>query len=1659
MKRLTYLAVILLLAANSFAQGHFTVSFSGAGHDHMTIYVVNATIGTTALEAGDEIAAFDGEVCCGKATLSNSIVITNKSTFALIAASQKDNGSPNGFANGNAITYKFWDSSQNKEYSGLTAEYLNPLTGQPTSTPTFTPNETAFVILSVPAPANQIPASNAGSDQSVNEGGTVSLDGSASTDPDGDVLTYKWTAPAGIVLSSDTDQKPTFTAPEVSVDTQYTLSLVVNDEKADSPADEVVITVLQVNKVPVANAGTDQSANEGTTVSLDGSASSDPDGDPLTYKWTAPAGISLSSTTEAKPTFTAPDVTINTSYTISLIVNDGSADSPADEVVITVKNVSNQNPVADAGSDQEVNEGATVSLDGSASSDPDGNPLTYKWTAPAGISLSSTTEAKPTFTAPDVTINTSYTLSLVVNDGSTDSPADEVVITVKNVSNQNPVANAGSDQAVNEGATVSLDGSASSDPDGDPLTYKWTAPAGISLSSTTDAKPTFTAPEVTINTSYTLSLIVNDGVDDSPADEVVITVKQVNKLPVANAGDNQTVNKGVLVTLDGTGSSDPDGNPLTYLWTAPAGIILSSTTAEKPTFTAPDVATDTDYTFSLVVNDGTISSVSDEVVITVKKINQAPVANAGANQSVNEGALVTLDGTGSSDPDGNPLTYKWTAPAGITLSSTTDAKPTFTAPEVTINTSYTLSLIVNDGVADSPADEVVITVKQVNKLPVANAGDNQTVNKGVLVTLDGTGSSDPDGNPLTYLWTAPAGITLSSTTADKPTFTAPEVAADTDFTFSLVVNDGTANSAPDEVKITIKQGNQAPVACAGSDQTVNEGNLVTLDGSCSFDPDNRMAFSWSLPGNPQISTPLGIKVTVTGPALTTTTNYNFSLVLLDGLGGSSSQINWTVPSGVTFSSKTVSFIKITPPNISNSNYSFTVKVFDGSDSSDPNHNGMTYFEIPPTYFIMNPTTIIQMNITAPEATPLTNQNFLIEVSDATNYPASGTIYMTQTFNMPAGITLGKTTVAMLTIVSPDGNNPDYKFTFEFNNGLGIFDPATSGFTYRWTAPPGIILSSETSPKPTFIAPEVSSDTEFKFTLIVNDGIDDSPPDEVVVKVLHVNKVPSANADADQSVNEGATATLDGSASSDPDGDALTYKWTAPPGITLSSDTDQKPTFTAPEVVTDSQFTFSLVVNDGLADSAPDEVVVTVLQVNKVPTANAGADQSVNEGATATLDGSASSDPDGDALTYKWTAPPGITLSSDTDQKPTFTAPEVVTDSQFTFSLVVNDGLADSAPDEVVVTVLQVNKVPTANAGTDQTVNKAATVTLDGTASSDPDGDVLTYKWTAPAGITLSSDSDQKPSFTAPDVSADTKYSFLLMVNDGKVDSPSDEVEITVLQVNKIPVANAGNDQSVDEGAIASLNGSSSSDPDGNALTYKWTAPAGIVLSSETTVNPSFTAPQVSSDTQYTFSLVVNDGQADSPADQVIVEVLKVDHAPYVKNAINDISENKGAPDQIIDLKTVFADDDFGDVLIYSVISNTNDMVVEAKITGSDLTLDFSSVNIGSSEIVVTASSNGKEVNSKFAVEVNIPTLIDPLGENSQEILIYPNPTKGVVKLTFSQLPKTGTWITVFDITGKLIFKSMADNKEEYLNLKGNQVGLYFIKIDQKTPKAYKIVLE
>jgi uncharacterized repeat protein (TIGR01451 family) len=730
-----------------------------------------------------------------------------------------------------------------------------------------------------------------------------------------------------------------------------------------------------------------------------------------------------------------------------------------------------------------------------------------------------------------------------------------------------PVADAGPDQSVQRAALVTLDGSSSYDPDNNvPITYQWTQTGGttVILSSTVEEQPTFTAPNDLGDLTFTLVVTDFKGSVSSP-DEVVISV--VNLKPVANAGPDQLVDRSATVTLDGSSSNDEDGDyPLTYLWAQTGGteVILSSTTTEQPTFTAP--GTPGDLIFTLVVTDFLgASSEADEVVITVD--NLKPVANAGPVQSVNRMAGVSLDGSGSTDPEGDlPLTYLWeqTSGTGVTLSSTTAEKPTFTAP----NTPgvLTFSLVVTDSYgAVSEADEVDITV--LNQAPVADAGDDEDVFRLAEVTLDGSGSADPDDDALTYLWSQTSGTTvvLSDVTAQRPTFTAPNVPGALEF--SLVVTDSFgAESTADMVKITVL--NRAPEAQDQTVQVIEDQSLeiTLLATDADFD------------------------------ALT----YQYTQPTHGGLSGTAPNLTYTPDEGYT------------GPD------SFTFKANDGYADSN-----------------LATVTINVVEFTEPpEITSDDETTFTVGVYGSFTFTATGT------------------------------PSPGISLAGALPGGL-TFTPGTGTANLSGT-------------------PAAGSARTYTLTVTANNGVD---PNDVQEFTLTVNTPPVAHAGPDKDVYMTALVTLDGSGSSDPDGDLpLTYQWTQTEGTasTLSDATAQKPTFTVPTVP--GYLKFSLVVTDALgAVSAADEVVLNV--VNRMPVANAGPDQMVTVSSLVTLDGSGSSDPDGDSLAYAWTQTSGetVALTDATAQKPTFTAPAEA--GTLTFTLEVTDSYGmSSTQDTVTITV-------------------------------------------------------------------------------------------------------------------------------------------------------------------------------------------------------------------------------------------------------------------------------------------------------------------------------------------------------------------------------------
>lgn len=373
-------------------------------------------------------------------------------------------------------------------------------------------------------------------------------------------------------------------------------------------------------------------------------------------------------------------------------------------------------PVVDAGPDQATQIGALVALNGSVTNGV--APLTYSWTQIGGPQAFLAGNGNARSFAP--TTSGDYVFTLNITDASGRSSSDSVAVSVANpttaANNRPPVANAGPDQSVETNTLVTLTG-AGSDLDVDTLTYIWEQTSGAPITLTGSGSERAFTPMS--SGSYTFKLTVADGKGLSAIDSMVVVVTEPmpapNQAPAASAGLDQQVEAGALVTITGVGS-DPDDDQLSFDWVQSGGplVTLAGSTNSR-TFT-PTVAGV--YTFTLTIADPAGLSDSDDVQVNVTEsptdpvpMNNAPVADAGTDQSVPTGSSVALNGTGSSDSDSDALTFSWQQTGGpiIALSNAMSAQPSFVAPSEPTVLSFSLIVTDSKGMA-SVADTVQVAV-------------------------------------------------------------------------------------------------------------------------------------------------------------------------------------------------------------------------------------------------------------------------------------------------------------------------------------------------------------------------------------------------------------------------------------------------------------------------------------------------------------------------------------------------------------------------------------------------------------------------------------------------------------------------------------------------------------------------------------------------------------------------------------------------------------------------------------------------------------------------------------------------------------------------------------------------------------------------------------
>jgi len=392
-----------------------------------------------------------------------------------------------------------------------------------------------------------------------------------------------------------------------------------------------------------------------------------------------------------------------------------------------------------------------------------------------------------------------------------------------------PTADAGGPYTVNQGVALPLDASGTVANTGTITSYEWdcTNDGTYDVTSTSPTSSACTYPD---DGTYTVGLRVTNtpGLQDTDTATVTVT----NTAPTANAGGPYVVGQGTSLAMDGSASNDPDGSILLYEWdcTDNGSYDVNSASPTGASCAWPD---DGPQTLRLRVtdDDGATATATASVLVT----NAPPTAVAGGPYTVNQGALLTMNGGGSSDSDGTIVNYEWDC-EDDGIYDTASTSPTGSTCQWIDDGTATLRLRVTDDDGGTATSTAAVTIT--NTAPVADAGGPYTTTNGVPVTLDGTQSADPDGTIVSYAWDCEPDGVIDGTGATV-SCTYPIVG---NYTPLLLVTDD--DGAVDGDTATVSIGNAPPTADAGGPYAANEGSSVSLDGSGSTDVGSGFLTNW-----------------------------------------------------------------------------------------------------------------------------------------------------------------------------------------------------------------------------------------------------------------------------------------------------------------------------------------------------------------------------------------------------------------------------------------------------------------------------------------------------------------------------------------------------------------------------------------------------------------------------------------------------------------------------------------------------------------------------------------------------------------------------------------------------------------------------------------------
>lgn len=837
----------------------------------------------------------------------------------------------------------------------------------------------------------------------------------------------------------------------------------------------------------------------------------------------------------------------------------------------------------------------------------------------------------------------------------------------------------------------------------------------------------------------------------------------------------------------------------------------------------------------------------------------------------------------ANDADGDALSFVIvSAPVNGTLSG---SGPAFVyTPNPDFFGSDSIGIAVNDGTDQSPAAGIAITVAAVNDVPIA-VPLNVTAVEDTPQPIQLSGN-DVDGDALTFsVVSPPSNGTLSGSGANRIYTPAPDFNGSD--SFSYVANDGTVDSPPATVTITVSADNDLPVADEQSLSTAEDTPIAVTLTASDADGDT---LSYSVQTGPANGALSG-----TAPNLTYTPNEDFN-------GGDS--FTFTANDGTASSLPVTIDINVTPVNDVPAADDLSVTVAEDASAplvltgSDVDGDGLSFaVATQPANGTLSGTA---PNLTyTPGADFNGADSFTYIVNDGTVDSSFATVTITVTASNDLPVADGQSlataedTPLALTLTADDPDGDILTYTVQSAPANGVLSGTAPDLTYT---------------------PNENFNGSDSFTFVANDASGPSAPATITIDVTAVNDAPTA-IDLDVSTDEDTPVPVV-LAGSDVDGDALSFAVVAGPANGSLSGTAPNLTYT-PGANFNGADSFTYTANDGTVDSPLATVSITVTAGNDLPVAD-GQSLATAEDTPLALTLTAS-DPDGDALTYTVQSGPANGVLSGTAPDLTYTPNENFNGSD-SFTFVANDASGPSAPATVAIDVTAVNDLPTAadlDISTDE--DTPVPVVLSG---DDVDGDALSFAIVAgPANGSLSG-SAPNLSYT-PNADFNGQDSFTYRTNDGTADSGIATVTITIAATNDAPTADGAAVTTAEDTSVPiTLTGS---DPEGTALSFSVaTGPANGSLSG--TAPDLVYQPNANYFGSDSFTFTVNDGELTSTAATVSLTVTPVNDLPQADDLSIDAVAGVGVA------VPLSGSDDDGDALTFAVVSGPANGTLSGPVT-------------------------------------------------------------------------------------------------------------------------------